>query len=64
MSIIKFKYTINVNKFSVCESINTNRGRCIKELGDWGSIPGLGKIFDPWICLNLSFPVDDYLSQD
>jgi len=23
-----------------------------EELGDWGSIPGLGKIFDPWIGLN------------
>jgi len=34
------------------------------ELGDLGSIPGLGKIFDPLICLNYSFLVDDYLSQD
>jgi len=34
------------------------------DMGDWGSIPGLGEIFDPWICLNESFPVDDYLSQD
>jgi len=25
------------------------------ELVDWGSILGLGKIFDPWICLNESF---------
>jgi len=49
---------------------NSNRGRCSLmvratdwELWDWGSIPGLGKIFDPWICLNESFTADDYLSQ-
>jgi len=47
------------------------RGRCgltvrasDGELGEWGSIPSLGKIFDPWIRLDESFPVDDYLSQD
>jgi len=34
------------------------------ELGDWGSIPSLGKIFVFWICLNESFLWYDYLSQD
>jgi len=32
--------------------------------GRLGFNPRSGKIFDPWICLNKSFSVDDYLSQD
>jgi len=29
-------------------------------MGDWGSIPGLGKIFDPWIAFIIIIPMRFY----